>query len=277
MPAGREAFRSSAWAASPTLEDALEFIIAGATAVQVGTANFVDPFIWSKLLDGSRGLHAPRQRIARVADLVGAATRRRRTAMNRLLVALDVDTRRRRRRWPTALRGAVGGFKVGSQLFTAEGPAWSRDARRQRRSRVPGSEVPRHPEHGGRRGARGRALGVWMLNVHASGGRAMMAAARDAAHDEADSDRRAPLVIARHGADEPRRGTGSRGRRRRQRAADRSCASRCSRRTPGSMASSRRRARSARLAGALRARLSDRHAGHPRRSAAAHGTTRCAR
>ena len=32
--------------------DALEFIIAGATAVQVGTANFVDPFIWSKLLDG---------------------------------------------------------------------------------------------------------------------------------------------------------------------------------------------------------------------------------
>src|SRR5215210_2903965 len=32
--------------------DALEFIIAGATAVQVGTANFVDPFIWGKLLDG---------------------------------------------------------------------------------------------------------------------------------------------------------------------------------------------------------------------------------
>ena len=32
--------------------DALEFMIAGATAVQVGTANFVDPFIWTKLLDG---------------------------------------------------------------------------------------------------------------------------------------------------------------------------------------------------------------------------------
>src|SRR3954464_4222914 len=32
--------------------DALEFMIAGASAVQVGTANFVDPFIWRKLLDG---------------------------------------------------------------------------------------------------------------------------------------------------------------------------------------------------------------------------------
>src|ERR1051325_9250152 len=32
--------------------DAIEFMLAGATAVQVGTANFVDPFIWSKLVDG---------------------------------------------------------------------------------------------------------------------------------------------------------------------------------------------------------------------------------
>src|SRR6266436_6353168 len=34
--------------------DAIEFMIAGASAVQVGTANFVDPFIWAKLLDGIR-------------------------------------------------------------------------------------------------------------------------------------------------------------------------------------------------------------------------------
>ena len=51
--------------------DALEFMIAGATAVQIGTANFVDPFIWSKLLDGMRDyLH--RHDIPRVADLVGS-------------------------------------------------------------------------------------------------------------------------------------------------------------------------------------------------------------
>src|SRR5438552_4185753 len=32
--------------------DAIEFMLAGASAVQVGTASFVDPFIWTKLLDG---------------------------------------------------------------------------------------------------------------------------------------------------------------------------------------------------------------------------------
>jgi dihydroorotate dehydrogenase (NAD+) catalytic subunit len=52
--------------------DALEFIIAGASAVQVGTANFVDPFIWSKLLDGIADYGA-RHHVERLTDLVGAA------------------------------------------------------------------------------------------------------------------------------------------------------------------------------------------------------------
>ena len=50
--------------------DALEFIIAGATAVQVGTANFVDPLIWPKILDGLKD-YLRRHAIARIADLVG--------------------------------------------------------------------------------------------------------------------------------------------------------------------------------------------------------------
>jgi len=50
--------------------DALEFIIAGANAVQVGTANFVDPFIWTKLLDGLRD-YGERHAIGRLSDLVG--------------------------------------------------------------------------------------------------------------------------------------------------------------------------------------------------------------
>jgi len=52
-------------------DDALEFIIAGATAVQVGTANFVDPFIWNKLTGGLRD-YMQRHRIERIADLVGS-------------------------------------------------------------------------------------------------------------------------------------------------------------------------------------------------------------
>jgi dihydroorotate dehydrogenase (NAD+) catalytic subunit len=50
--------------------DALEFMIAGASAVQVGTANFVDPLIWPKLLDGMRA-YMQRHQIARISDLVG--------------------------------------------------------------------------------------------------------------------------------------------------------------------------------------------------------------
>ena len=53
-----------------SVEDALEFIIAGASAVQVGTANFVDPFIWSKLI-GGLDAYLARHRLARVADLIG--------------------------------------------------------------------------------------------------------------------------------------------------------------------------------------------------------------
>jgi dihydroorotate dehydrogenase (NAD+) catalytic subunit len=50
--------------------DALEFMIAGASAVQVGTANFVDPMIWPKLVDGIRA-YMERHQIARLSDLVG--------------------------------------------------------------------------------------------------------------------------------------------------------------------------------------------------------------
>ena len=51
--------------------DALEFMIAGAAAVQVGTANFADPFIWAKLLSGIRE-YVDRHGIQRVADLTGS-------------------------------------------------------------------------------------------------------------------------------------------------------------------------------------------------------------
>ena len=50
--------------------DVLEFMIAGATAVQVGTANFVDPFIWGKLESGVRE-YMQRHGIERVSELTG--------------------------------------------------------------------------------------------------------------------------------------------------------------------------------------------------------------
>jgi dihydroorotate dehydrogenase (NAD+) catalytic subunit len=50
--------------------DAIEFMIAGATAVQIGTQNFVDPFVWSKVLDGMKD-YLTRHNIAKLSDLVG--------------------------------------------------------------------------------------------------------------------------------------------------------------------------------------------------------------
>jgi hypothetical protein len=71
--------------------DVLEFMIAGATAVQVGTANFVDPFIWGEAAPGHRRLpDAPP-----ACPLDGRGRRARRgtgAPVNRLLIALDVDT-----------------------------------------------------------------------------------------------------------------------------------------------------------------------------------------
>ena len=53
-----------------TSDDVAEFLIAGADAVQVGTANFVDPYIWPKLLDGLTA-YLERHGHAAIRDIVG--------------------------------------------------------------------------------------------------------------------------------------------------------------------------------------------------------------
>jgi len=54
-----------------TGEDAVEFLLAGATAVQVGTANFVDPTATVRVIDGIAE-YCARHGVARVSDLTGA-------------------------------------------------------------------------------------------------------------------------------------------------------------------------------------------------------------
>jgi orotidine-5'-phosphate decarboxylase len=117
--------------------------------------------------------------------------------MNELIVALDVDTVVEARAMADRLRGAVGGFKIGSRLFTSEGPAFVEELA-SRGDRV-FLDLKFHDIPNTVAGAIAAAtrLGVWMVNVHASGGTAMMQAARAAADEEAARrSRPAPLVIA---------------------------------------------------------------------------------
>ncbi len=53
-----------------TAEDALEFLIAGAVAVQIGTANFVKPHATTDIIDGIEMFLAQRK-ITRIADIIG--------------------------------------------------------------------------------------------------------------------------------------------------------------------------------------------------------------
>lgn len=53
-----------------TAKDALEFIIAGATAVQIGTANFINPRTTTEIIDGI-GNFLAQKNIASVTDIIG--------------------------------------------------------------------------------------------------------------------------------------------------------------------------------------------------------------
>ena len=117
--------------------------------------------------------------------------------MDQLLVALDVESAARAIALADALRGVAGGFKIGSRLFTSEGPSIVRGLVEKGDRVFLDLKFHDIPNTVSQAVAAATSLGVWMVNVHASGGTKMMQAAGDAARETAArSGATVPIVIA---------------------------------------------------------------------------------
>jgi orotidine-5'-phosphate decarboxylase len=117
--------------------------------------------------------------------------------VDQLLVALDVESGERALQLATSLRGVAGGVKVGSRLFTLEGPSLVRrlvDAGHRVFLDLKFHDIPNQVAQSVEAAVQ---TGAWMINVHASGGVPMMRAAAQAGVEAAARlGRPRPVLIA---------------------------------------------------------------------------------
>lgn len=121
-------------------------------------------------------------------------TNRQPTAKQRLIVALDVSSADAALGLVNNLQGKVGAFKVGLELFTATGPSFVERLVAQGERvflDLKLHDIPSTVRSAARAAAR---LGVFMFDLHASGGRKMMQAALDGVAEGGASGKR-PLLL----------------------------------------------------------------------------------
>jgi orotidine-5'-phosphate decarboxylase len=110
-----------------------------------------------------------------------------------LIVALDVSTKEEVAEVIARLGSSVDFYKIGLELFSAEGPEVVRlvkNAGKRVFLDLKLHDIPRTVERAVKSGA---ALGVDLMTIHASGGKAMIRAAADAAATFGD---KAPKILA---------------------------------------------------------------------------------
>ena len=182
-------------------EDALEFLLVGAAAVQIGTMNFVEPRGLAPHLRRARRVLPPaRGRRAARSDRGDAIGNRRVTmppagsgppapphpdwvakpGAGELVVAVDTPSLDEALRLRDTLAGASSFYKVGKELFTAAGPRAVSEFSSVGRVflDLKFHDIPATVAGAVRASA---SLGASILDVHASGGRPMLEAAARAA------------------------------------------------------------------------------------------------
>lgn len=112
---------------------------------------------------------------------------------SRVIVALDFPRGEQAVEFVDRLQPNSCRLKVGKELFTREGPALVRRFVDQGHDVFLDLKFHDIPNTVARACEAAAALGVWMVNVHASGGRKMMAAAREAL---GQGNENRPLLIA---------------------------------------------------------------------------------
>lgn len=115
---------------------------------------------------------------------------------NPIVVALDVDTAEQALSLVKDLRGVVGMFKVGKQLFTAAGPDVVRKIIAMGERVFLDLKFHDIPNTVAKAGVEAARLGVSIFNLHAMGGSKMMRAAADAVNEIAERENISrPLIL----------------------------------------------------------------------------------
>ncbi len=119
------------------------------------------------------------------------------SAKDKIILPLDVSSTDQAVELVRELKDCVGAFKVGLELFTSIGPRIFDAIRDAGAERIffdgKFHDIPNTVAGAARAAVR---MGIWMLNVHTTGGSAMMRAAVDAATEEADKQGvDVPLII----------------------------------------------------------------------------------
>jgi orotidine-5'-phosphate decarboxylase len=107
---------------------------------------------------------------------------------NRLIVALDVETAREALNLFAALKTVAGMFKIGSQLFTAEGPAVVREIVRAGGQVFLDLKFHDIPNTVAAASIEAVRLGVSIFNIHACGGSEMMRRTAEAVSETASRE-----------------------------------------------------------------------------------------